>query len=135
MALSLEMKALLGDFLILGGIGICGLVSMILFVILYFRLTRKYDVMFPEYDRIIPLPFLMGTVVRTGLYAHHIAFKNLSKHKRHSIMHEVTNHYDFRGNAPLFDITLSYLMVFSSLIFLASVFTFYILKKILGIDL
>ncbi len=115
--------------LLVGGIGICGVMSIILFFILYFRLTRKYDAMFPEYDRIVSLPLLMGTVARTGLYTHFIVFKNLSKHKRHSSMHEVTDDYDFRGNASLLDIILSYLMVFCYLTFIFSAFTFYILRK------
>ncbi|MBL1260520.1 MAG: hypothetical protein COB33_008315 [Thiotrichaceae bacterium] len=117
------------------GFGIGGFVAIILLPVMYFRLTRKYDAMFPEYDRIIPLPLMMGAVIRTSLYAYFIAFKNLRKHKRHRIAYEVTNGYDFRANAPLLDIILSYLISFSSLIFVVSGFTFYILTEIFGIDL
>ena len=116
-----------------GGIGCLG--YFILVAILYFRLTRKYDAMFPEYDRIAPLPLIMGTVIRTSLYAYLIIFKNLIKRKHHKITYEVTNGYDFRGNASQLDIALSYLYMFFSLLFLGSLIVFFILTTVLGIDL
>jgi len=130
-----ETNELLGDLLILGGFGIGCLGYLILLIILYFRLTRKYDAMFPEYYRIIPLPLIMGTVVRTGLYAYFIVFKNLGKHKRHAIMHDVTNDYDFRSNASLLDVVLCYLMLFFGFSALGSLLIFMLLTKIFGIDL
>ncbi|MBL4763138.1 MAG: protein-disulfide reductase DsbD, partial [Gammaproteobacteria bacterium] len=89
------------------GLGIACLGFFILIPFLYFRLTRKYDAMFPEYHRIVPLPSVMGAVARTGLYAYFIVFRNLHKDKRHKITYEVTNNYDFRGNALRMDIVLS----------------------------
>jgi len=133
-ALSFETKELLGDLLVFGG-GIGGLGYLIMLPIMYFRLTRKYDAMFPEYYRIIPLPLIMGTVVRTGYYIGFIVFKNLINGKRHKIIYEVTNGYDFRGNASRLDIVLSYLYMFFGFMLLAGAFTFYILTEIFGIDL
>ncbi len=134
MALSLEIKELLGNLLILaGGIGCLG--YLILVGILYFRLTCKYDAMFPEYYRIIPLPLIMGTVVRTGYYSTFIVFKNRINGRRHKTMYDVTNGYDFRGNAPRLDIVLSYLYLFFGFMFMVSALTFYILTKVFGIDL
>ncbi len=135
MTLSPEIKELLGNLLILGGGGIGCLGYLILLAILYFRLTRKYDTMFPEYHRIVPLPLIMGTVVRTGLYAYCIIFRNLSKRKRHKVTYEVTNGYDFRGNASQLDVVLSYLYMFFGFMFMISAVTFVILTEIFGIDL
>ncbi len=112
MELPPEVKEWLIPLLAFGG-GIGALGYFILLPILYFRLTRKYDAMFPEYDRIIPLASIMGVVVRTGYYVSFILFKNLINGKRHKIMHNVTNGYDFRGNAPWPDIFLSYLYLIS----------------------
>jgi len=133
-SLSLETKKVLGDLFIFGS-GICGLVGMILLLILYFRLTRKYDAMFPEYGRIVPLPLIMGTVARTGYYASFIVFKSLINGKRHKIMHDVTNGYDFRGNASWLDIVLSYLYMFFAFSFVGSLLIFILLTKVFGIDL
>ncbi len=127
------MKGFL-TILLVGGFGVGCLGYLILLPILYFRLTRKYDAMFPEYHRIIPLPSFTGTVVRTGYYASFIVFRNNINGKRHKIMHDVTNGYDFRGNAPLLDIFLSYLMFFFVLSALSGAFTFIILTQIFGID-
>ncbi len=135
MAFSLETKELLGNLLILGGGGIGCLGYLVLLVILYLRLTRKYDAMFPEYYRIVPLPSITGIVVRTGLYAHCIIFKNLSKHKRHKITHEVTNGYDFRGNASQLDIFLSYLYLFFVILLAGSLLIFIVLTKVFNVDL
>jgi len=134
-SLSFETKKLLGDFLIFGGIGIGSVGGLILLLILYFRLTRKYDAMFSEYYRIVPLASVMGTVVRTGLYAYMIIFKNLSKHKRHKITYEITNGYDFRGNAPRLDIILSYLYMFFTILLSGSLIVFIFLTEVFGIDL
>ena len=119
----------------MSGIGIGCLGYFILVTVLYFRLTRKYDAMFPEYDRIAPFPLIMGTVIRTSLYAYLIIFKNLIKRKHHKITYEVTNGYDFRGNASQLDIVLSYLYMSFGLLFLWSSIIFFILTKVLGIDL
>ncbi len=135
MTQSPETKELLGNLLILGGFGIGCLGYLILLAILYFRLTRKYDAMFPEHYRIIPLPLIMGTVIRTGYYTSFIVFKNLINGKRHKIMHDVTNGYDFRGNASRLDIILSYLYMFFGFSALGSLLIFMLLTKVFGIDL
>ena len=108
---------------------------LIMLPILYFRLTRKYDAMFPEYYRIIPLASIIGVVVRTGYYASFILFKNLINGKRHKIMYDVTNGYDFRGNASRLDIFLSYLYLFFTILLLGSLIIFIFLTKVLGIEL
>ncbi len=116
-----------------GGIGCLG--YLILVVILYFRLTRKYDAMFPDYHHIIPLPSIMGAVVRTGYYSTFITFKNRINSRRHKIMYDVTNGYDFRGNAPRLDIILSYLYLLFGFMFIGSAFILIVLTEIFGIDL
>ncbi|VAW93423.1 hypothetical protein MNBD_GAMMA20-1411 [hydrothermal vent metagenome] len=128
MELSSEVKEWL-TFLLTFGMGIGALGYFILLPILYFRLTRKYDAMFPEYDRIIPLASIMGVVVRTGYYASFILFKNPINGKRHNIMQNVTNGYDFRGNAPWLDIFLSYLYLFLAILCLGSLIVFLFLTK------
>ncbi len=135
MILSLETKALLGDLLILGGFGVGCLGFLVLLPILYFRLTRKYDAMFPEYYRIIPFPSITGTVLRTGYYSSFIVFKNHINGKRHKIMYDVTSGYDFRGNASQLDIVLSYLYMFFAFSALGSLLIFILLTKVFGIDL
>ena len=115
------------------GIGALGF--FIFLPILYFRLTRKYDAMFPEYYRIIPLASIMGTVVRTGYYSSFIVFKNLINGKRHKIMRDVTNGYDFRGNASRLDIILSYLYMFIAILLLGSLSIFILLTEVFGINL
>ncbi len=127
------MKGFL-TILLVGGFGVGSVGYLILLPILYLRLTRKYDAMFPEYHRIIPLPSIMGTVVRTGYYSSFIVFKNLINGKRHKIMHDVTNGYDFRGNASRLDIVLSYLNMFFAVSVTVSAFSFYIITKILGFE-
>ncbi len=117
------------------GFGFGCLGFFILFPVLYWRLTRKYDAMFPEYYRIVPLPSVMGTVARTGLYAYFIVFRNLRKHKRHKITYEVTNNYDFRGNALRVDIALSYLYVFIAFLTLGSLTALLVFTEILGVNL
>ncbi len=116
-----------------GGIGAVGGLSLLL--ILYFRLTRKYDAMFPEHYLIVPLPSIMGTMVRTGLYAYFIVFENLHKRKHHKITYEVTNGYDFRGNASWLDIVLSYLHMAFTILLVASLIVFFLLTKVFGFDL
>jgi len=120
--------------LLVGGFGVGCLGYLILLPILYFRLTRKYDAMFPEYHRIVPLPSLAGTVVRTGYYASFIVFRNHINGKRHKIMRDVTNGYDFRNNAPLLDIFLCHLMFFFVLSALVGTVIFVILTEIFGFD-
>ncbi len=134
MDFSSEVKEWL-TLLLMSGIGIGCLGYFILVAILYIRLTRKYDAMFPEYDRIVPFPLIMGTVIRTGLYAYLIIFKNLIKRNHHKITYEVTNGYDFRGNASRLDIILSYLYMFVAFLFLGSLFIFILLTEVFGIDL
>ncbi len=119
----------------MSGIGIGCLGYFILVATLYFRLTRKYDAMFPEYDRIVPFPLIMGTVIRTSLYAYLIIFKNLIKRKHHRITYEVTNGYDFRGNASRLDIVLSYSYMFFVFLFVGSLLIFILLTEVFGIDL
>ncbi|MCF6324754.1 MAG: hypothetical protein L3J89_10625 [Gammaproteobacteria bacterium] len=134
MEISLETKEWLALMFAFGfGFGCLGF--FILLPVLYCRLTRKYDAMFPEYDRIVPLPTIMGAVTRTGLYACFIVFKNLRKHKRHKITQEVTNHYDFRGNAVQIDIVLSYLCVFTGFLTIGSLIAFLFFTKVLGVEL
>ena len=133
MNLSLEIQELLWDSLILGGGGIGGLVSIILPPILYFRLTRKYDAMFPNYMDLSSGVSIQADIARTGRYMRCVLCKNFSQ--RNELVRNVTGGYDFRGNAPLLDIILCYMMCFFGLIFIVSVFTFFILTKIFGIDL
>ena len=134
MVFSPEAREITRYFLLVGG-GIGCLGYLILLPILYFRLTRKFDTMFPEHDRIIPLASIMGIVVRTGYYSSFIAFKNLINGKRHKIMYDVTNGYDFRRNASRLDIALSYLNMFFAVLALVGAFTFVILTEMFGIDL
>ena len=132
MEISLETLEWLTLMFLLGfGIGCLGYLTLL--PILYFRLTRKYDAMFPEYDR-IPLPFPMGTILRTGYYSGLIVFKNLINNKRHHIIHDVTNGYNFRGNAPLFDIILSYLYVFTIFLISISLIVWVFFTEVLGIN-
>jgi len=134
MGISLETKEWLASLFALG-LGIACLGFFILIPFLYFRLTRKYDAMFPEYHRIVPLPSVMGAVARTGLYAYFIVFRNLHKDKRHKITYEVTNNYDFTGNALRMDIVLSYLYVFIAFLFIASLIALLFFTKVLGVNL
>ena len=134
MEFSSEVKEWL-TLLLMSGIGIGCLGYFILVATLYFRLTRKYDAMFPEYDRIVPFPLIMGTVIRTSLYAYLIIFKNLIKRKHHRITYEVTNGYDFRGNASRLDIVLSYSYMFFVFLFVGSLLIFILLTEVFGIDL
>ena len=132
MALSFETKKLLGDLFIFGS-GICGLIGMILLIILYFRLTRKYDPMFPDHANLTDGIGIQGEINRAGRYMWCIVRKDLSQ--RNERIRHITGGYDFRGNASLFDIVLCYLMLFFGLIFIVSAFTFVILTEIFGIDL
>ncbi len=77
----------------------------------------------------------MGGVVRGGYYASFILFKNLINGKRHKIMHNVTNGYDFRGNARWLDIFLSYVCLFFAILCLGGLVVFLFLTKVLGIEL
>ena len=132
--MTLETKELLTTLLVVGfGIGCLGF--FILLPILYFRLTRKYDAMFPEYHRIIPLPSITGAVVRTGYYSSFIVFRNLINGKRHKIIRDVTNGYDFRGNATRLDIILSYSYMFIAILCLGSLIALLFFTKVLGVEL
>ncbi len=133
MALSFEMKELLGNLLILGGGGIGCLGFVITFPIVYFRLTRKYDAMFPDHDNLTDGIGIQGDVNRTGRYMWCIIRKNLSQ--RNERIRKVTGGYDFRGNASLSDIVLCYLMLFFGLSAISSALIFIILTKIFDIDL
>ncbi len=77
----------------------------------------------------------MGGVFRTGYYVSFILFKNLINGKRHKIMQDVTNGYDFRGNASRLDIILSYLYLFFVILLLGSLIVFLFITKVLGIEL
>ena len=132
MSLSLETKKVLGDLFIFGS-GICGLVGMILLLILYFRLTRKYDTMFPNHDDLTDGVGILGAINRTGRYMWCIVRRNLSQ--RNERIRKVTGGYDFRGNATALDIVLCYFMLFFGLSFLASLLIFFLLTEVFGIDL
>ncbi|MCF6324748.1 MAG: hypothetical protein L3J89_10595 [Gammaproteobacteria bacterium] len=134
MGISFETKEWLASTFAFGVVISC-LVGMILLPILYFRLTRKYDAMFPEYNRIIPFPSIAGTVLRTGYYSSFIVFKNHINGKRHIIMHDVTNGYDFRGNASMLDIVLSYLYIIITFLFIGSLIALLFFTKVLGVEL
>jgi len=131
MTLSLEMKTLLGNLLVWGG-GICGLVTMILLPIMYFRLTRKYDPMFPDHANLTDGIGIQGEINRSGRYMWCIIRKDLSQ--RNERIRNITGGYDFRGNASLFDIILCYSTLFFGSILIVSAFTFVILTEIFGID-
>ncbi len=120
-------------YLLLAGGGICGLVGMILLPILYFRLTRKYDAMFPNHDDLTDARGIQGDINRTGRYMWCIVRKTLSQ--RNERIRKVTEGYDFRGNAPLLDIILCYLMFFFGLSFLGSLLVYFLLAEVFGIDL
>ncbi|MCF6211755.1 MAG: hypothetical protein L3J88_14300 [Gammaproteobacteria bacterium] len=126
------MKELL-TILLVGGFGIGGLVFVILFPILYFRLTGKYDAIFPNHADLTDARGIQGEINRTGRYMWCIVRKTLSQ--RNERIRKVTGGYDFRGNAPVSEIILCYLILFSGFIFISSAFTFFFLTKILGIDL
>ena len=132
--LSSETKDALTIILAVGGGG-GGLVYIVLLAVLYFRLTRKYDAIFPNHERMIPLPATVGTIVRTGCYAWCIVFKNFTKYKRNKRIYQVTGDYNFRVNASTTDIILSYLFLFSLVCFLFSAITFYVIHKIFSIEL
>ena len=126
------MKELL-TILLVGGFGIGGLVFIILLPILYFRLTRKYDAIFPNHTDLTDARGIQGEINRTGRYIWCIVRKTLSQ--RNERIRKVTGGYDFRGNAPVSELILCYLILFSGFIFIGSAFTFFFLTKILGIDL
>jgi len=128
-----ETNELLGDLLILGGFGIGCLGFVITFSIVYFRLTRKYDAMFPDHDDLTDGIGIQGDVNRTGRYMWCVVRKNLSQ--RNERIRKVTGGYDFRGNASLLDVVLCYLMLFSGLSAIGSALIFIILTKIFGVDL
>jgi len=127
------MKALLGDLLILGGVGIGGFVSIILLPVMYFRLTRKYDPMFPDHANLTDGIGIQGEINRAGRYMWCIIRRNLSQ--RNERIRDITGGYDFRGNASLFDIILCYSTLFFGSVMLISLIIFFILTKIFGIDL
>ncbi len=119
--------------LLVFGIGICGLAGMIVLIVLYFRLTRKYDAMFPDHADLTDARGIQGEINRTGRYMWCIVRKTLSQ--RNERIRKVTGGYDFRGNAPLLDIVLCYLLLFSGFTFLGSAIAVFFMTKIFGIDL
>ena len=132
MVFSPEIREIIRYLLLVGG-GIGAVVSMIIFPIFYFRLTRKYDAMFPKHADLTDAHGIQGEINRTGRYMWCIVRKTLSQ--RNERIRKVTGGYDFRGNAPLLDIILCYVLFFFGLSALGSAITFYLLTKILGIDL
>ncbi len=126
------VKEWLTLLLAVGG-SFCGLVSVIIFPIFYFRLTRKYDAMFPDHADLTDARGIRGEINRTGRYMWCIVRKTLSQ--RNERIRNTTGGYDFRGNASLFDIILCYLMFFFGLLFLVSLSVFFLLTKVFGFDL
>ncbi len=122
------MKEFLTILLVSGGL--CGVVTMILLPIMYFRLTQKYDPMFSDHANLTDGIGIQGEINRSGRYMWCIIRKNLSQ--RNERIRNITGGYDFRGNASLFDIILCHLTLFFGSIFLVSVFTYYILTEISG---
>ena len=122
------MKEFLTVLLVSGGV--CGVVTMILLPVMYFRLTRKYDSMFPDHANLTDGIGIQGEINRAGRYMWCIVRKDLSQ--RNERIRNITGGYDFRGNASLFDIILCYLMFFFGLIFIVSAFTFVTLTEIFG---
>jgi len=118
--------------LLVGGFGICGLIGIILLPVMYFRLTRKYDPMFPDYANLTDGIWIQGEINRAGRYMWCIIRKNLSQ--RNERIRKITGGYDFRSNASLFDIILCYSMLFFGSISIISVFTFVILTEVFGFD-
>jgi len=116
--------------LLVGGVGFCGVVTMILLPVMYFRLTRKYDPMFPDHANLTDGIWIQGEINRAGRYMWCIIRRNLSQ--RNERIRNITGGYDFRGNAPLFDIILCHLTLFFGSIMLVSGFIFYILTEIFG---
>jgi len=111
MVLSPEVTEWLILLLVLG-IGIGGLVGMILLPVMYFRLTRKYDPMFPGHANLTDGIGIQGEINRAGRYMWCIIRKNFSQ--RNERIRNITGGYDFRGNASLFDIILCYSTLFSA---------------------
>ena len=132
MALSPEVKEWL-TLLLAFGIGICGLIGMILLVVLYFRLTRKYDPMFPDHANLTDGIGIQGEINRAGRYMWCIIRRNLSRHNER--IRNITGGYDFRGNASLFDIILCYSTLFFGLFFLGSLLIFFLLTEVFAVDL
>jgi len=124
------MKEFLTILLISGGIS--GVVTLVLLPVMYFRLTWKYDPMFPEHANLTDGIGIQGEINRAGRYMWCIIRQNLSRHNER--IRNITGGYDFRGNASLFDIVLCYSTLFFCLILIISVFTFVILTEIFGID-
>ncbi len=118
--------------LLVGGFGICGLIGIILLPVMYFRLTRKYDPMFPDHANLTDGIWIQGEINRAGRYMWCIIRKNLSQ--RNERIRKITGGYDFRSNASLFDIILCYSMLFFGSITIISVFTFVILTEVFGFD-
>ena len=132
MVFSPEIREIIRYLLLVGG-GIGAVVSMIIFPIFYFRLTRKYDAMFPKHADLTDAHGIQGEINRTGRYMWCIVRKTLSQ--RNERIRNITGGYDFRGNASLFDIILCYLMFFFGLLFLVSLSVFFLLTKVFGFDL
>jgi len=115
--------------LLVGG-GISGVVTLVLLPVMYFRLTRKYDPMFPDHANLTDGIGIQGEINRSGRYMWCIIRGNLSQ--RNERIRNITGGYDFRGNASLFDIILCYSTLFFGLVMLVSGFIFIILTEIFG---
>ncbi len=132
----MELPSEVKEWLILllafsGGIGT--LVFLIVLPVVYFRVTRKYDAMFPSHADLTDARGIQGEINRTGRYMWCFVRKNFSQ--RNERIRKVTGGYDFRGNAPLSELILCYLMLFSGFLLIVSTLTFIILTEILGIEL
>ena len=124
------MKEFLTVLLVIGGA--CGVMTMIFLPLMYFRLTRKYDPMFPDHANLTDGIGIQGEINRSGRYMWCIIRKNLSQ--RNERIRKITGGYDFRGNASLFDIILCHLTLLFGSIMLVSGFTFVIFTEIFGFD-
>ncbi len=124
------MKEFLTVLLVIGGA--CGVMTIIFLPLMYFRLTRKYDPMFPDHANLTDGIGIQGEINRSGRYMWCIIRKNLSQ--RNERIRKITGGYDFRGNASLFDIILCHLTLLFGSIMLVSGFTFVILTEIFGFD-
>ena len=89
--------------------------------------------MFPSHADLTDARGIQGEINRTGRYMWCFVRKNFSQ--RNERIRKVTGGYDFRGNAPLFEVILCYLMLFSGFILIVSTLIFIFLTEILGIEL
>ena len=104
-------------------------------IILYFRLTRKYDAMFPEQNKIFPASSLISLLGKTGYYTWSSAFKGFAKLKRNQAYYNAYNQYDFYGNSSALDRALGYILLFCIVFGLGSALAIFIITRILGIEI